>query len=185
MMKKDLRRALLAQRSAIAADMRAQYDAALNSRVISWWKHHPVRSLGVYSPIRGEPDLNVAYAELTRHGVELSLPLVADANTALQFMKWAPGDALVAAAMNVPVPTPPHILAYPEALLIPCVGFNRQYVRLGYGGGYYDRTLAVTPRPLAVGIAYSCALVEFDAAQHDVALDMIITEDNDFLDSEL
>jgi 5-formyltetrahydrofolate cyclo-ligase len=49
-------------------------------------------------------------------------------------------------------------------------------VRLGDGGGFYDRTLAAVPRPLSIGIAYACALAEFDAAPHDVALDRIITE---------
>jgi 5,10-methenyltetrahydrofolate synthetase len=67
----------------------------------------------------------------------------------------------------------------PQALLIPCVGFNRNKIRLGYGGGFYDRTLAPLSRPRTVGIAYSCGLAEFDGAAHDIALDAVITETAD------
>jgi 5,10-methenyltetrahydrofolate synthetase len=59
---------------------------------------------------------------------------------------------------------------------VPCLGFNPQGYRLGYGGGYYDRTLEPAPRPLTVGIAYACLAAAFDGAPHDVALDAIVTE---------
>lgn len=64
----------------------------------------------------------------------------------------------------------------PDALLIPCVGFNEQRYRLGYGGGFYDRTLAQAGRPVTVGIAYESARTRFDADAHDVPLDYLITE---------
>jgi 5-formyltetrahydrofolate cyclo-ligase len=78
------------------------------------------------------------------------------------------------------VPSPPQVIVQPQALLIPCVGFNRQRMRLGYGGGYYDRTLAASPRPLAIGIAYRGSLATFAADPYDIALDAIITEDGCF-----
>jgi 5-formyltetrahydrofolate cyclo-ligase len=176
MIKEDLRRVLLARRNAIAADARAQYDLALRFHVMAWWDRHPVRCLGVYWPIRGEPDLHAAYVELAKRGVQLALPVVVNADAPLLFAKWTPGDALEPDAMGVPTPTPTHVMVRPEALLIPCVGFNRQRIRLGYGGGLYDRTLAAVPRPLAIGIAYHDALATFAAAPHDIALDAIITE---------
>jgi 5,10-methenyltetrahydrofolate synthetase len=61
-------------------------------------------------------------------------------------------------------------------VLLPCVGFNGQRMRLGYGGGFYDRTLAAVPRPLALGVAYSCARADFAGEAHDIALDAIFTE---------
>lgn len=176
-MKQDLRKQLLARRRAISAEERAQHDAALNNRVLAWWDRHPVASMGVYWPIRGEPDLQAAYRELARRGVQLALPVVINSSAPLQFVKWAPGDVLVVGAMQVPVPAPPHKPIRPEALLIPCAGFNPQRMRLGYGGGFYDRTLAVTPRPMAIGIAYHCLSAAFVADPHDIALDAIITED--------
>jgi 5,10-methenyltetrahydrofolate synthetase len=180
MIKEDLRRTLLTQRHAIAADLRAQYDKALCSHVVDWWNSHPVRRLGVYWPIRGEPDLRSAYIELAKRGVQLALPVVVEADASLRFAAWAPGDGLVVGAMKVPVPAQPHIPVYPEALLVPCIGFNPQRIRLGYGGGFYDRTLAATPHPLAIGIGYSCGLADFSAAPHDIALDAMITEDAGF-----
>jgi 5-formyltetrahydrofolate cyclo-ligase len=181
MMKQDLREQLLTRRRAITSEQRALFDAALSKHVLTWWGQQPVSSLGVYSPIRGEPDLEMAYLELAKRGVQLALPVVIDANSPLQFVQWTPGDPLVAGAMKVPVPTPPHTIIQPAALLIPCVGFNQQRLRLGYGGGFYDRTLALAlthaPRPIAIGIAYRCLATAFDADTHDMALDIIITED--------
>lgn len=183
-MKQDLRKQLLARRRAISAEERSQYDAALNRRVLAWWDSHPVTSLGVYWPIHGEPDLQAACLELARRGVQLALPVVINASAPLQFVKWAPGDVLVLDVMKVPVPAPPHRPIRPQALLIPCAGFTQQRTRLGYGGGFYDRTLAVTPRPLAIGIAYQCLAASFAADPHDIALDAIITE-SAFLPEEI
>ncbi len=179
-MKQDLRDQLMARRRAITSEERAKCDAALKLHVLAWWERQPVTSVGVYWPIRGEPDLQAAYAGLAQRGVQLALPVVVRVNAPLQFAKWTPGDALVTGAMKVPVPSPPQVIIHPEALLIPCVGFNRQRMRLGYGGGYYDRTLATNPRPLAIGIAYHGSLATFAADPHDIALDAIITEDGRF-----
>jgi 5-formyltetrahydrofolate cyclo-ligase len=76
----------------------------------------------------------------------------------------------------VAVPADLRMVARPGALLIPCLGFNGGRFRLGYGGGYYDRTLAQQPRPVTAGIAYNCLAAEFASAAHDVALDLVLTE---------
>lgn len=175
-MKQQLRNQLLAQRRNLSPELRATYDTALCENVLAWWETQQVSQLGVYWPIRGEPDLQIAYAELTRRGVQLALPIVVAPDTPLQFAKWAPGDALITGAMNVPVPAAPPVFIQPEALLIPCVGFNSQGARLGYGGGFYDRTLASKPHPIAIGIAYQCVFADFPADEHDIPLDAILTE---------
>ncbi len=156
--------------------MRRQWDAAIGAQIIAWWTTHPVQSLGVYWPIRDEPDLRPAYAELANRGVKLALPVAAARDAPLSFAPWIPGDAMVKDALGVSIPASSVPSMQPEALLIPCVGFNAARIRLGYGGGFYDRTLAAAPRPLAIGIAYSYAAAEFDADPHDVGLDLIITE---------
>ena len=61
-------------------------------------------------------------------------------------------------------------------LLIPCLGFNANNYRLGYGGGYYDRTLALAPKPFTLGIAYQQGQVNFIAEEHDLPMDLIVTE---------
>lgn len=83
---------------------------------------------------------------------------------------------MVADPLGVSIPRELRTVARPPALLVPCLGFNAQGYRLGYGGGFYDRTLAPAPRPLTLGIAYACQLAQFEADVHDVPLDQVITE---------
>jgi 5-formyltetrahydrofolate cyclo-ligase len=177
--KPALRRMLLANRQAIDPEVRAQWDAAIAARLIDWWLANTgadaPRTLGVYWPIRGEPDLHASYAGLAANGVKLALPTVVAKDAPLSFLAWTPGDALIKDLYGVAIPANRQEV-HPDALLVPCVGFNRERVRLGYGGGFYDRTLALSPRPLAVGVGYACGMVAFDAAPHDIALDVILTE---------
>ena len=176
--KADLRRQLLTARRALDAATRAAWDHAIAAQVVAWWKEEQPAALGVYWPLRDEPDLHAAYAELARLGARLMLPVVVEKHAALEFAEWEIGETMVKDAMGVAVPA--HLRlhpAYPPALLVPCLGFNPQGYRLGYGGGFYDRTLArYQPRPQTLGIAYQCLRVRFSADDHDVALDRIITE---------
>ncbi|MBV8634609.1 MAG: 5-formyltetrahydrofolate cyclo-ligase, partial [Burkholderiaceae bacterium] len=148
-MKPDLRRVLLTQRQALTPEQRSAHDAALGERLLRWSEQQSLSCLGVYWPIRGEPDLRDAYAELARRGLHLALPVMTGRDAPLAFAAWAPGDALEEGAMKVPIPKAPQRFVTPDALLIPCVGFNQARLRLGYGGGFYDRTLANEPRPKA------------------------------------
>jgi 5-formyltetrahydrofolate cyclo-ligase len=91
-------------------------------------------------------------------------------------VEWQPGEELAKDQFGVPVPDRQRAIPQPDVVLVPCVGFNAQRFRLGYGAGFYDRTLARMPRPLALGIAYDCGLAEFESNGHDVALDFILTE---------
>jgi 5-formyltetrahydrofolate cyclo-ligase len=173
--KTTLRRELLANRHAIPPEVRTALDTAIGKHVLAWWEAHRVASLGVYWPIRGEPDLRAAYAELAERGARLALPVVVGKNAPLRFTVWKPGDAMTKDCFGVAIPFAGDEVR-PEALLIPCVGFNEKRFRLGYGGGFYDRTLAIQPRPLTVGIAYAIAKAGFEEDSHDVALDAVITE---------
>ncbi|OWW18813.1 5-formyltetrahydrofolate cyclo-ligase [Noviherbaspirillum denitrificans] len=173
--KAALRRELLANRQAIPTEVRRRADALIGTHVLAWHKMHPVGSMGVYWPIRGEPDLLECYAALSALGVRLALPIVVDKHSPLRFLTWKPGDAMTKDSLGVAIPVAGDEVQ-PEALLVPCVGFNDARFRLGYGGGFYDRTLERAPRPLTVGIAYECARSRFDADAHDVALDYLVTE---------
>ena len=175
--KTALRRHLIAARRNIATAQRDRHDSAIASHVADWWRAHPVAVLGVYWPIRHEPDLRAAYAQLAAAGVQLALPIVIAPDAPLQFAAWVPGAPLVKDAFGVSVPAAPWVMVQPQALLIPCVGFTHAGIRLGYGGGFYDRTLANPAHPLAIGIAYACTRTDFNAAVYDVAMDAIITED--------
>lgn len=132
--------------------------------------------VGVYWPLAGEPDLQPAYTTLAARGVKLALPVVLDRQAPLAFAEWLPGEAMHKDGMGVAVPASLRMVALPPALLIPCLGFNAHRVRLGYGGGYYDRTLEQQPRPATAGVAYACLAAEFDGDAHDVALDVMFTQ---------
>ncbi|MGV3742191.1 MAG: 5-formyltetrahydrofolate cyclo-ligase [Burkholderiaceae bacterium] len=174
--KSELRRHLIAERIALDEAQRLAWDNAIALHVQSILKARGIKSLGVYWPIRGEPDLQLMYEELASHGTALALPKVDTKNAPLSFVAWTPGEALKKDAYGTFTPDKPSMAGYPEALLIPCVGFTKKRMRLGYGAGYYDRTLAIAPRPYAIGVGYSCALTEFQSSEYDIALDVIATE---------
>jgi 5-formyltetrahydrofolate cyclo-ligase len=171
-----LRRSLALARAGIDPARKVEWDAAIGAQLLAWWRAQPVPALGVYWPLRGEADLSLAYAELAQAGVRLALPVVLARDAPLGFADWRPGEAMVKDTMGVAVPAELRMVARPPALLVPCLGFNAEGYRLGYGGGYYDRTLELEPRPVTLGIAYACQAAQFASAPHDVALDRIITE---------
>jgi 5-formyltetrahydrofolate cyclo-ligase len=172
-----LRRHLLAQRRGIAAPLRAQWDALIAQQVLAWCQQFQVDKLGIYTPIRGEPDLSATFLQLHQAGVALCLPIVVAAQEPLQFARWQPSTVMRRDQFGIPIPAEPEWETLPPFLLIPCVGFNAAGYRLGYGGGFYDRTLAKATAPtISVGIAYQCLASEFTPGPHDIALNQIITE---------
>jgi len=174
--KAHLRKTLLATRRSLPQATRTQWDAAIAQRLLDWCAQENITELGVYWPLHGEPDLHAAYAQLAASGVALALPVVLEKHAPLAFSAWTPGEAMVKDGMGVAVPSQLRLRPAPAALLVPCLGFNPQRYRLGYGGGYYDRTLAQAPRPHTVGIAYACLAAEFACGPYDIALDHIVTE---------
>lgn len=178
--KSELRRQLIAARRALPAAEKAQADARIAAHLSSWLAANQTRVLGVFLAMPGEPDLAALYALLVKSGVLLALPVVLEKNTPLRYARWQPGDAVAKDASGTLAPAmAPGVqtdFVEPDVVLAPCLGFTASNLRLGYGGGYFDRTLARSPRPVAIGIAYASALVEFAASAHDVALDLIITD---------
>ncbi|WP_228534852.1 5-formyltetrahydrofolate cyclo-ligase [Noviherbaspirillum malthae] len=177
--KSELRQALLANRQAMPAEVRREMDSRIGERLKAWCVDHPFRVLGVYWPIRGEPDLRNVYEKLSADGMKLALPVVTRKDAPLRFIAWAPGDAMQKDQYGIGIPAS-DIEVRPDAVLVPCVGFNEQRFRLGYGGGFYDRTLAQLPRPVTVGVAYASSLTAFEADAFDIALDRVITESMEF-----
>jgi 5-formyltetrahydrofolate cyclo-ligase len=173
--RKALRARLLSARDAL--DDRAVRETALANRVARWLNTMPVARLAFYWPVRGEPDLAQVIARwLAADGTRrAALPVVEGEQ--LQFAPWAPGAPMVVGRFGTPVPQTEMRLV-PQLLLIPCVGFDGARYRLGYGGGYYDRTLAALKvKPVKVGVAFDCGRVPNIAAQpHDVKLDLVISE---------
>lgn len=174
--KADLRRKLITARKAMSADVKTQADARIASKLSAWLDTHQVAVLGAFLPMAGEPDLTALYATLPGRGIQVAMPVVLEKNQPLHFVHWQSGDALARDASGTLAPTNRAHFVKPDAVLAPCVGFNEAQYRLGYGGGYFDRTLAQSPRPLAVGIAYALTQTDFSVETFDIPLDVILTD---------
>lgn len=174
--KADLRRQLIAARRAMPPDVKAQADARIMAALSTWLDEHQPRSLGGYLALAGEPELMPLYEGLAARGITLAMPVAVERAAALVYQRWLPGEPLSRDASGMQAPSARDASIAPEVVLAPCVGFNEQGFRLGFGGGYFDRTLAMSPRPTALGIAYASTRVSFPTDPHDIALDRIITD---------
>ncbi|GGC36460.1 hypothetical protein GCM10011504_13530 [Siccirubricoccus deserti] len=175
--RKAQREALLANRLAIPREAREGLDAAITARLGPWLPAAGAGPIGFYWPFKGEYDPRPLMHALHRQGVRLALPVVVAKAQPLVFREWWPGIRMAPGAWNIPAPAEGGP-ALPAALVVPLLGFDEQGYRLGYGGGYYDRTLAVWPeRPLAIGVGHELARLETIQPQpHDIPMDMIVTE---------
>jgi len=133
--------------------------------------------LGVYWPFRAEFDPRRLVDWAVAEGRGVALPVVVDKKGPLEYRAWKPGETLVDGVWNIPVPKKRKIVT-PSVVLAPVVGFDRECYRLGYGGGYFDRTLAaLTPKPRAIGVGFSIQELETIYPQSfDVPMDLIVTE---------
>ena len=133
-----------------------------------------------YWPLRGEPDLRPWLGRMHEAGHITVLPVVVEKGAPLAFRRWFPGAPMAKGFWNIPVPVDP-VTFTPQVLLAPVVGFDLQCYRLGYGGGYFDRTLALL-RSLqvqfhAIGVGYAATeLPSIHPLLHDIALDAVVTE---------
>lgn len=138
-------------------------------------------TMGFYWPLTGEFDIReIVSAWLAGDtGRRAALPVIRQPRMPLEFHAWTPGAPMRAGHHGIPEPLAEERVI-PDVLLIPCVGFDNDGYRLGYGGGYYDRTLAAWPAdqlPVTVGIAYETCRVEvLPRDTHDLPLDCVVTD---------
>jgi len=157
------------QRYAHAEHIAARLDALVN----------PVDGLAVsiYWPLRGEPDLRPWMTRVMARGGICAFPVVVEKNKPLIFRAWVPPTPMVKGFWGIPVPADGAEIV-PDIIIAPVVGFDLQCYRLGYGGGYFDRTLAAL-RTLyrAIGVGYASAQIATIHPQpHDIPLDAIVTD---------
>jgi 5,10-methenyltetrahydrofolate synthetase len=128
-------------------------------------------------PIKGEYDARHLARTLRERGALTALPVVAAPKTPLIFREWHPGIVLAKGPLDIPFPVGSQQLT-PDAVLLPMNGWDPQGYRLGYGGGFFDRTLAaLAKRPLAIGISYEMAkLATIHPQPWDIAMDYVVTE---------
>jgi len=175
--RKAERERLIAARLAIPAAERSR-----QSQRIATWLDQAVgdvsgRIVSAYWPFRGEPDLRPWINALEDRGAVGALPVVVHRHAPLVFRSWRRDEALEPGIWKIPVPS--HGIAVtPDIVIAPVVGFDALCFRLGYGGGFYDRTLAALPRRTRiVGVGYAQqAIGTIYPQDHDVAMEMIVTE---------
>lgn len=128
-----------------------------------------------YWPLRSEIDIRPLLSLLHARGHRLALPRTPPRGNPLAFHGWAPGDPLSPGPMGTWQPS--GELVEPDVLLIPLLAFDDTGARLGYGGGYYDRTLARLPHALTIGCAYaSQRMAAVPMGPHDIRLQAVATE---------
>jgi 5,10-methenyltetrahydrofolate synthetase len=173
-----IRRELVTRRLATPDDVHARWSAAIDQhldRLLGYPGRFKV--IGFCWPYKREFDARPLVARLLRDGVRAALPVVVAPHAPLEFRQWHPDAPMEAGAYGIPVPRK-TVDAAPDVLLLPANGFDSCGYRLGYGGGYFDRTLSsMSPRPVAIGVSFELGrLPTIRPEAHDVPLDCIVTE---------
>lgn len=164
----ELRRRLLAERRALAATPAfPTAEQALRQSLLSLLEQLEPELLGVYWPLAGEFDVGAL-------PIPRALPFARRDPAEMVFRRW--DGARPTAHDECGIATSTGAVAVPDVVLVPCVGFTREGFRLGYGGGYFDRWMALHPGVTAVGVAWSGAETHFAIEPHDRALTVILTE---------
>lgn len=174
--KSNLRRQLRLRRAAIEGQQKQAWDQAIAAQLIEIVLKKQPSCLAVYWPIQSEPMLLDCFSNLHRLGISLALPIVIAKGQALKFVPWAPGQIMEKDSFGIPTPVARELEVAPDCILAPCVGFSTDNYRLGYGGGFYDRSLALHPKASSIGIAYELSRAAFTPDQYDISLDIIVTE---------
>lgn len=180
------RQALVEERSRLP-DRMARSEA-LQRVMRVWLVARPDVVIGAYWPIKGEFDPLPALFRWQEAGMEadaagaiqrrrIGLPVINKVDKTLTFHTWYPGCPMEEDAYGIPKPKDTEVIQ-PTLLFVPCVGYGPGGYRLGYGGGFYDRTLAtLKPKPVTVGLGYTQGfLPDLEPEPHDVPLDAILND---------
>ena len=175
--RKAERERLIAARLALPAAYRAAETLAMTRQLEPLLASRPGAIVGAYWPIRAEPDLRAWLHALHGGGVRIALPAALTLGRPLVFREWRPGAPLERGLWNIPWPADGAVVV-PGVVIAPLVGFDRDCYRLGYGGGFFDRTLEVlSPQPLKVAVAFElCRIPTIHHQPHDIPMDFVVTE---------
>ena len=175
--RKAERERLIAARLQIPAPVRLQHAERIAEGLDAVIGEISGKMVSLYWPFRGEPDLRPWIASLNARGGMTALPLVIEKAHPLLFRAYKPGDRLEKGVWNIPIPADgPEVV--PDIVIAPVVGIDPRKYRLGYGGGFFDRTLAALSRkPLVIGIGYEMQRIPTIYPQwNDIPMDAVVTE---------
>lgn len=173
----ETRKRLLEARRAVAPATIDEWRRRIDSRLEQTF---PARAPGVLAlcwPIQNEYDARHYAKTLRERGWTTALPVVVAPRQPLAFREWHPGVALSRGPMDIPQPVGTAAVV-PDVVLLPLVGWDRACYRLGYGAGFFDRTLASLPtRPFVIGVGYEMGRLETIHPQAwDIPADCVVTE---------
>jgi len=176
--RQDQRARLLAQRRTIAPADRQRAAQVIGDKLSELVAADGCATIGLFWPIKQEVNLLPWSEELVRERkVVLCLPVVVQRGEPLEYWRWRSGEPLQRGFWDIPIPATRDVVV-PDLMLAPLVGFDRANYRLGYGGGYFDRTLASLPRrPVVAGVGFAFSeLATIFPQPHDIPLDVVLTE---------
>lgn len=168
-------------RRQITEAQRSRWSASITNALTQGFPMLARQRIGFYWPHKGEYDPFPAMHFFRTQGAQLALPEVVGKCQPLRFIEWWPEAPMKKDAYGIPVPDNTNEIAI-NAVIIPILGFDGQGYRLGYGSGYFDRTLAaMNPRPLSIGVAFEILrLPTIHPQQYDIAMDYVVTEQSIF-----
>lgn len=175
--RRETRETLLDRRKRLTSAERAELARPMLVNLNALLETLRFQALGIYWPIHREIDVRpLAEALSGSRGFKVALPVVVQKRAPLEYWRWSMGEPTRPGVWNIPVPAERELVR-PDVVLAPLVGF-RGHFRLGYGAGYFDRTLAAArPSPFAIGLGFEFSrLDDFIAQPHDVPMDAIVTE---------
>jgi len=181
--KKSLRELFLTERRKISPVVEQHYAAEIASKVLNNFDFKN-KVIAGYWPVHGEADIRPVLMHLSSGGHACALPVIAREDEPLIFRGWASTVKMVQGAHGIPVPDkndPIAVTVEPDILLVPLVAYDRRGQRLGYGGGYYDRTIAAlrakkTVEVVGIGFSVQKSVELLPVEPHDVMLDCVVTE---------
>jgi 5-formyltetrahydrofolate cyclo-ligase len=173
-----LRRTARSRREALSPEFRAEASKSISFQFFDKVAFGPEDAIAGYWRIRDEVDCQPILVRLMDSAQTVILPVVTGAAEPLQFRIWGADAPLYEAGFGTLAPSDLAPRAEPDLILMPLLGYDRTGTRLGYGGGYYDRTLAaMTKRPMLVGLAFSAQALDHSPREaHDIPLDAVVTE---------
>lgn len=175
--RKAERERLIAARLAVPAEVRTAMSQRIGESLDAVIGDFAGRMVSLYWPFRGEPDLRAWMASVNERGGRTALPVVVEKARPLIFRAYAPGDRLDKGVWNIPIPAGGDPVL-PDIVISPVVGIDPRQYRLGYGGGFFDRTLAAMLfKPLVIGVGYELQRIATIYPQpHDIPMDRVVTE---------
>lgn len=175
--RKHQRVELVARREAIAQETHRQWSLAITSALKTNFTNLQSMKIGLYWPFKSEYDPHPIALYFKELGATLALPEVIKKHEPLCFREWWPNAPMKNGAYGIPIPDGTPIVDV-DAAIVPMVGFDQEGYRLGYGSGYFDRTLATyQQQPLTIGIAFEMQRLDSVHPQpHDIAMHYIVTE---------